>query len=136
MQDIWGDNEVHCYHFVVSEEISKFFEKLWNDKRIPEKFKLTLGREQYFKIIRLPWFNIAILNGSIMSLTQLDDLIDAIDISNKEHDKQVEEINEESAKYPLDYSKGCIKGEILTYYKDASHKLIHMANPTEEDCKK
>jgi len=140
MQDIWGDkwndNQNHGFHINISQKISKFFGELWNDENIPQEYKLTLGIEQCLKVIRLPWFNVAILNGSIISLNQLDDILDATKISNEEYDKKIEEINKEFAKNPTTNDKPY--GKILSYYKDASQKLT-VTNEKGwggEDCKK
>ncbi len=134
--NVWGDEEYHHYHINISNKILKFFHELWDDIRIPEEYKLTLGREQCFKVIRLPWFNVAILEGSIISLNQLDDILDAIKNSNEEHDKQVQEINEEFAKNPTTNDK--LGGKVLNYYKDSSKKLVKsiMIVDNKEDCKK
>jgi len=142
--DVWNHKEFHGFHVNISQKISKLFEDLWNDKNIPKEYKLEIvnpvwrayGGEdtEYGQIIRLPWFNVAILNGSIISLNQLDDILDATKIANEELAKVVDDIREEFEKNPPIDTCGC--GPIITYHKDASQKLIKMAKPTEEDCKK
>ena len=91
------------------------------------------------QIVRLPWFNIAIIStGEVISLNQLDDLIEAVNISNEELAKEVDKLRKEFEENPTTNSKGY--GPILKYNTDKSfptNEFISMAVPKEKkDCEK
>ena len=115
----------------IHQDIEELFKKWWNWNAIPEEAKIELKQtnqfttpecftgKEFFKIIRLirlPYLGIAIMEyGEIISINQLDDILDAVKISNGEYDKEVEKINEESARHPQDFSRRCVPIPPLIY---------------------
>jgi hypothetical protein len=113
------------FNISLKNKIIALFKEMWEDKNTPEELKIKLNysiwrswggpkQECGILVIRLPWFNIAIINtGDIISLNQFDDIIDATNISNEELAKKVDKLREDFAKNPT--TNICVVGPALKY---------------------
>jgi hypothetical protein len=84
----------------IQSDVKDLFKKWWNEDVITKENKISF--KSGLEVIRIPYMSLMILNtGDFISSKQFDDILDAINESNKTYEEVIKEIR---CKTTVDYT--------------------------------